>query len=78
MGKTALAVIAPAETAIGSPSTTARRLVRDAFQRTFEVAVLITNDSDLSEPVRIVRQELNLPVGMVLSVQRELISGLAQ
>ena len=27
MGKTALSVIAPAETAIGSPSTTARRLV---------------------------------------------------
>ncbi len=65
MGKTALAAIAPAETAIGSPSTTARRLVHDAFQRTFEVAVLITNDSDLSEPVRIVRQELNLPVGIL-------------
>jgi hypothetical protein len=31
----------------------------------FEVAVLITNDSDLAEPVRIVAQELGLPVGIL-------------
>jgi hypothetical protein len=28
-------------------------------------AVLITNDSDLLEPVRIVREELKLPVGII-------------
>ena len=49
----------------GSDVNLAAHLVRDAFQRAFEVAVLITNDSDLSEPVRIVRQELNLPVGIL-------------
>ena len=32
---------------------------------TFEVAVLITNDSNLSDPARIVRQERNLPVGIL-------------
>ena len=49
----------------GSDVNPAAHLVRDAFQRTFEVVVLITNDSDLSEPVRIVRQEQNLPVGIL-------------
>ena len=49
----------------GSDVNLAAHLVRDAFQRAFEVAALITNDSDLSEPVRIVRQELNLPVGIL-------------
>jgi hypothetical protein len=36
-----------------------------AYQKKFDVAVLITNDSDLVEPVRIVRRELNLPVGIL-------------
>ena len=40
----------------------ASHLLRDAFRGAFQVAVLITNDSDLAEPVRIVRQELNLAV----------------
>jgi hypothetical protein len=35
----------------------------------FEVAVLITNDSDLAEPVRIVSAELGLPVGILLPHQ---------
>ncbi|MGB7201040.1 MAG: hypothetical protein WBD16_02095 [Pyrinomonadaceae bacterium] len=37
----------------------------DAYKGEFETAVLVTNDSDLLEPMRIVRQELNLPVGLV-------------
>ena len=49
----------------GSDVNLAAHLVRDAFQRAFEVAALITNDSDLSEPVKIVRHELNLPVGIL-------------
>jgi len=36
----------------------------------FDVAVLITNDSDLLEPLKIVRYELNLPVG-VLNPQKK-------
>jgi hypothetical protein len=49
----------------GSDVNLAAHLVRDAFQQRFEAAVLITNDSDLGEPVRIVRQELGLPVGIL-------------
>ncbi len=49
----------------GSDVNLATHLVRDAFRGEFEVAVLITNDSDLKEPVRIVRQELGFPVGIV-------------
>lgn len=49
----------------GSDVNLAAYLLRDAFKGLFEVAVLITNDSDLLEPVRIVRSELNLPVGIL-------------
>ena len=49
----------------GSDVNLASHLVRDACHNAFQVAVLITNDSDLAEPVRIVRQELNLPVGIL-------------
>ena len=49
----------------GSDVNLASHLVRDAFRGAFQTAVLITNDSDLAEPVRIVRQELNLPVGIL-------------
>jgi uncharacterized LabA/DUF88 family protein len=49
----------------GSDVNLAAHLVRDAFRKRFEVAVLITNDSDLAEPVRIVTQELALPVGVL-------------
>jgi hypothetical protein len=49
----------------GSDVNLASHLLRDAFRGAFQVAALITNDSDLAEPVRIVRQELNLPVGLL-------------
>lgn len=49
----------------GSDVNIAAHLLRDAYNHAFEVAVLITNDSDLVEPVRIVRHELNLPVGIL-------------
>ncbi len=49
----------------GSDVNLASHLVRDAFLKQFEVAVLISNDSDLTEPVRIVAQELKLPVGII-------------
>ena len=40
-------------------------LVRDAFLKLFEVAVVITNDTDFAEAIRIVTQEANLPVGIL-------------
>ncbi len=49
----------------GSDVNLAAHLVRDAFKGLFELAVVISNDSDLREPVRIVRQELNLSVGII-------------
>jgi hypothetical protein len=49
----------------GSDVNLAAHLLRDAFLKNFEIAVLITNDSGLAEPVRIVRYELGLPVGIL-------------
>ncbi len=49
----------------GSDVNLASHLLRNAYSKRFEVAVLVTNDSDLAEPVRIVAQELGLPVGIL-------------
>lgn len=49
----------------GSDVNIASHLVRDACLKRFDVAVLITNDSDLAEPVRIIRQEFALPIGIL-------------
>lgn len=39
----------------GSDVNLATHLLVDAFDDTFEVAVIISNDSDLKEPIRLVR-----------------------
>lgn len=49
----------------GSDVNLATYLLLDAFRADFEAAAVITNDSDLKERIRIVRAELNLPVGIV-------------
>jgi hypothetical protein len=49
----------------GSDVNLASHLLMDGFGRKYEVAVLITNDSDLAEPVRMVRQELGLGIGIL-------------
>jgi uncharacterized LabA/DUF88 family protein len=49
----------------GSDVNLATHLVRDACRRRFEAAVLVTNDSDLAEPVRVVREEFGFPVGIL-------------
>ncbi len=54
----------------GSDVNLAVHLLNDGHKRDYEVAVLITNDSDLLEAVRIVRQELNLPVGILNPYKR--------
>lgn len=43
----------------------AAHLLMDGFRGGYELAVLITNDSDLAEPVRMVRRELNLGIGIL-------------
>lgn len=49
----------------GSDVNLATHLLNDAHQKKFDIAVMITNDSDLFEPMRIVREELGLPVGII-------------
>jgi uncharacterized LabA/DUF88 family protein len=49
----------------GSDVNIAAHMVNDGHNGRYQVAVIISNDSDLVEPVKIVRQELKLPVGML-------------
>jgi len=49
----------------GSDVNLAVHLLNDGYKQDYELAVMITNDSDLLEPMRIVKQDLNLPVGLV-------------
>jgi uncharacterized LabA/DUF88 family protein len=49
----------------GSDVNIATHLVHDAHSGRFDVAVMVTNDSDLCEPIRVVRHELGLPVGVM-------------
>ena len=46
----------------GSDVNLASHLVYDACQGSFDVAAVLSNDTDLVEPIRIVTQELGLPV----------------
>jgi NYN domain len=49
----------------GSDVNLASHLLSDGYRGFYEAAVLITNDSDLLEPVRMVRQQLGLPIGIL-------------
>ncbi|MEZ5422537.1 MAG: NYN domain-containing protein [Pyrinomonadaceae bacterium] len=49
----------------GSDVNLAVHLVHDAHKSDFELAVVISNDSDLLEAIRIVQSELSLPVGII-------------
>ena len=54
----------------GSDVNLGVHLVRDACMGAFDLAAVLTNDTDLLEPIRIVRQELNLPVTLLTPVGR--------
>lgn len=49
----------------GSDVNLATHLVFDACQGAFDVAAVVSNDTDLVEPIRILRERLGLPVGLV-------------
>jgi hypothetical protein len=49
----------------GSDVNLATRMLCDAFDDDFDVAVVISNDSDLLPPIRVIRQRFNLPVGVL-------------
>ncbi len=54
----------------GSDVNLGAHLVRDAFQGKFDTAAVLTNDTDLVEPVRIVAQECRLPVILLAPVNK--------
>jgi hypothetical protein len=49
----------------GSDVNLASHLLVDGFRARYDLAVVISNDSDLTEPVRFVRDDLNAPVGIL-------------
>lgn len=49
----------------GSDVNLATHLLTDGFRDEYDVAAVITNDSDLTEPIRILNEELGLPVGVI-------------
>jgi len=49
----------------GSDVNLATHLVHDAHRGRFDVAVIVSNDSDLLEPIKIVRGELGKRVGIL-------------
>ena len=53
----------------GSDVNLGAHLVRDAFTGAFDLAVVVTNDSDLVEPIRIATQEAGRRVGLLKPVK---------
>lgn len=48
----------------GSDVNIATYMLVDAFRQDCDQLIIITNDSDLAEPVRIINKELSIPVGV--------------
>lgn len=49
----------------GSDVNIATHMLRDAFMDAYDVAVIVSNDSDLVGPVRVVAEDLNKTVGIL-------------
>lgn len=49
----------------GSDVNLATQLLNDAYQKNFQVAVVVSNDSDLEEPIKIVHDDLGCKVGLL-------------
>ena len=49
----------------GSDVNLATHLLHDAHMNRFDIAVVVSNDSDLLEPIKIVRQELKKSIGVL-------------
>ncbi len=49
----------------GSDVNLATHLLRDGFANLYDVAVVVSNDSDLVEPIRVVRADLGKKVGII-------------
>ena len=49
----------------GSDVNLASHLLLDGFRREYEQALVVSNDTDLATPIRMVREELKLPIGVL-------------
>jgi uncharacterized LabA/DUF88 family protein len=49
----------------GSDVNLATFLLLDAFRHESDIAVIVSNDSDLEQPIRALIEELNVRVGLV-------------
>ena len=49
----------------GSDVNLASHLLMDGFRGDFDIGVVVSNDSDLLEPIRIVKTEIGKPVGIL-------------
>jgi uncharacterized LabA/DUF88 family protein len=57
----------------GSDVYLASYLLLDGFNKDYEAAVVVSNDSDLTEPIRLVRHELKLVVGILNPHEKQLV-----
>ena len=53
----------------GSDVNLATQLLLDAFRKTCDLAFVVSNDSDLAEPIRVARVEFGLRVGIGLPIR---------
>ncbi len=59
----------------GSDVNLATYMLLDAFDNEYEGALLISNDSDLAEPVRVVRSRFRRPVGVAFPILNRNLDG---
>jgi uncharacterized LabA/DUF88 family protein len=60
----------------GSDVNLATSLLADGFRDEYDVAVVISNDSDLVRPIQVVREELKKKVGVVITDSKTVKSAL--
>jgi hypothetical protein len=58
----------------GSDVNLGAHLVRDAFMGEFDHAVIVTNDTDLKEPLRLVVEEVRLPAALLTPVSNPAVT----
>ena len=54
----------------GSDVNLASHLICDAYDNKYDMAVVVSNDSDLSEPIKIVNNKLGKPAGLLSTVKK--------
>lgn len=54
----------------GSDVNLACHIVADGYKKLYDVAVIVSNDTDLVEPMRIVAEDLKRPVGLICTTEQ--------